>query len=55
MFGSYYDSFDCEITPEELEGFEDWYKELDENEYDDWYKGIDEYEYPLINEENIPF
>ena len=43
MYKKYYDSFDCEVTPEELEGFEDWCKELDE------------YEYPLINEEDIPF
>ena len=51
MYKEYYDSFDCEVTPEELEAFEDWYKELDEEVFN----CANLAEILLINEEDIPF
>ena len=48
MFKEYWDSFDCEINPEE---FEDWYAELDEeNVYCNNLENI-----LLIDEEDVPF
>ena len=54
MCKEYYDSFDCEVTPEELEGFEEWNKLMDElNEEEMICNNLEEI--LLINEEDIPF
>lgn len=53
MFGNYYDSFDCEVTPEELEGFEEWNRLMDELDEEMICGNLAEI--LLINEEDIPF
>ncbi len=54
MFGNYYDSFDCEVTPEELEGFEEWNELMNELDEEEMICG-NLAEILLINEEDIPF
>ena len=51
MCKEYYDSFDCVVTPEELEAFEDWCTELDEEDI----RCCNIAEILLINENDIPF